>query len=66
MSSGPEQKTRRPEQRQEDVRAEALAERLGTSIPGVILMTHWPLPILEAIVDRIEDIERRIGDGEEK
>ena len=41
-------------------KAEKLAERLGTSIPSGIDLVLWALPILEAITDRIERIERKL------
>jgi hypothetical protein len=38
-------------------RADALASRLGTYIPGDISYGMWPLPILEAIVDRLDAMQ---------
>ncbi len=44
----------------EKKRAEELAERLGVEIPDSIQMGLWPLPLLEALVDRIEKLEMRM------
>ena len=45
----------------ETERAEALAKRLGTDIPGMIDMRIWMLPLLEKIVDRLEKLEKMHG-----
>ncbi len=41
----------------EHERAEALAKRLGVEIPDSISIRLWPLPLLEALVDRLEKLE---------
>jgi len=41
-------------------KVEEFAEKLGISIPHDIDLVLWSLPILEAIVDRLESLERRL------
>ncbi len=45
-------------------RAEKLAERLGTEIPGSIQMGLWTLPLLEALADRLEKLEALAQDSD--
>lgn len=40
--------------------ANKLAERLGTVIPGSTPMTFWPIPLLEKIVEELEEVKRRL------
>jgi len=40
-------------------RGDALAERLGTEIPPAIDMRIWTLPLLEAITERLERLEKK-------
>ena len=42
--------------------AEALAEELGTSIPGTIAQIMWALPILKKLLERIEELEEQVDD----
>jgi hypothetical protein len=44
-------------------RIEALALRLGPPIPGNISIVAWSLPLLEALVDRIDELERRLDEA---
>jgi|WetSurMetagenome_2_1015567.scaffolds.fasta_scaffold316418_2 hypothetical protein len=39
-------------------RIEKCAERLGVYMPGEITLEAWPIVLLEAIVDRIEQLEK--------
>jgi hypothetical protein len=39
--------------------ANELAERLGVTIPGDIRIEFWSLPILEALLARIEALEAK-------
>lgn len=43
-------------------RISALAERLGTHIPPGIGLQAWSLPILEALLKRIEKLEKELHD----
>jgi hypothetical protein len=49
---------------EERERADALCRRLDTYIPGGITFAMWPLPVLEAIVDRLERFEQRLTEME--
>jgi hypothetical protein len=42
-------------------RVDALARRLGTTIPHSIGIIFWMLPILEALTERLEKLEARDG-----
>jgi hypothetical protein len=42
-------------------RAEDVASRLGTDIPSSIERHMWSLPILEKMLDRIEELEKKCG-----
>ena len=48
----------------EDLREEikSLADRLDTAIPCNIDILAWPLPLLIALVERIEKLEQRLLD----
>jgi hypothetical protein len=46
----------------ESERADAVAKRLGTYIPCDIAYAMWPLPILEAIADRLDALEKALAD----
>jgi hypothetical protein len=48
----------------ESERADAVAKRLGTYIPCDIAYAMWPLPILEAIADRLDALEKALADRE--
>ena len=39
-------------------RADALAKQAGTTIPPGMYLTFWCLPILEALVKRVEALEK--------
>lgn len=41
-------------------RSEALAARVGVSIPGDISLFQWHLPILEKLVERVENLEKNV------
>jgi hypothetical protein len=40
-------------------RAADLADRMKTYIPGGILRDFWSLPVLEKLLERIEELEKR-------
>ncbi len=39
-----------------------LAERTGTYIPGDIAKDAWCLPILQRLVERVEELEKKLGE----
>lgn len=39
----------------------ALAERLGSVIPGTIKLEFWALPLLQALLARIEQLENSLA-----
>lgn len=47
-------------------RAEIVADKLKTFIPGCMALEFWPLPILECLLERIDKLEMRLDDLEKK
>ena len=47
-------------------RINALAKQLETYIPGDIALSAWPLPLLEALVERVIALEQRLGEKREE
>jgi hypothetical protein len=49
----------KPDSLAEKERAAKLAQRLGTHIHGGIDIRFWALPLIEALLDRIEQLEKK-------
>lgn len=48
---------------QEKERINFLAARLGTYIPQTIVAAFWALPILEALVEKVLELEKKLEEN---